>query len=118
MESLQQFGFCPGLRGEAPDPGNMDVLSLTELIHVPGIGLEGDTLQLALYGRDPPGAPFVSVVTMAVFEQEDGAVIDSRSLADFFQSFLDPPVQILGRQVNELGRDGRDQILKLNPGVG
>ena len=117
METLQKFGFCSSLGGKGLDSGNMYVLSLTEFIHVPGISLERDTLELVFYRRDPRGAPLVGVGTVAVFEQEEGAVVDSRSLADFFKSFSDPFVQILGCQVAKLRGDGRYQVFKMNLGV-
>jgi len=103
--------------GKVIDAGDMDVLRPDELFHKPGEGLKGAALQIGFYGRDPPGAPFIGVISMTVLEQKDGAAVHAGRPAEFFQGSGYSLVDVLEGQVDELGGDGRDQILELNPGA-
>ena len=114
---LKELLFRPGLRRKVLNSLDANILSLTELVHIPGKGLEGNALHFVLYGRDPPGAPFMGVGAMVILKQEDRAMVGACDFAYFFQDFFNPSVEILRRKVDEFCGNRRDQVLELDPGV-
>jgi hypothetical protein len=110
----QQRALGGGLRRQLGQAGGVDALVAAHLLHPPGEGLEGQLLHRVLQRIDALRAPLVGVADPlpAGREHEDVAAVDAREAADLGQRAADAGVDLVHREVDELGRQGRHQPLE------
>ena len=77
--------------------------------------VHGDFLQLFPLGGDARSAPLVRIVDLlpVPLKKEDIASIDLRKDSDHLEHFLDGAIDLLRGDMNELCRNGGDQLLRL-----